>query len=121
MARIARVVVADVAHHITQRGDGRQFILADDAGRRVYLDLLRRAVGLHGVSVLGYCLMSNHVHVVAIPHRAEGLAAAFHQVMGVTRRTGMWPTPAAGTCGKGGFIPARWRRATCGRRCAMRN
>jgi putative transposase len=82
MARIARVVITDLAHHITQRGDGRQFILADDAGRMVYQDLLRQAVRLHGVSVLGYCLMSNHVHVVAIPRRPGALAAAFHHVHG---------------------------------------
>ena len=44
MARIARVVIADLAHPTTQRGDGGQFILADDAGRWVYLDLLRWAV-----------------------------------------------------------------------------
>ena len=43
MPRVARVVVADVAHHVTQRGNGRQFILASDAERLVYLDLLRQA------------------------------------------------------------------------------
>ena len=42
MARIARVAITDLAHHVTQRGDGRQFILDDDAGRMVYLDLLGR-------------------------------------------------------------------------------
>jgi sulfite reductase beta subunit-like hemoprotein len=30
---VARVVIADVAHHVTQRGNGRQFILATDAER----------------------------------------------------------------------------------------
>jgi len=48
----------------------------------VYLDLLRQAVRLHGISVLGYCLMSNHVHVVAIPRRPEALARAFRHVHG---------------------------------------
>jgi putative transposase len=33
MPRVARVVIADVAHHVTQRGNGRQFILATDAER----------------------------------------------------------------------------------------
>ena len=74
MARIARVVITDLAHHVTQRGDGRQFILADDAGRMVYLDLWRQVVRAQQVAVLGYCLMSNHVHVVAIPRRPEALA-----------------------------------------------
>jgi putative transposase len=73
MARFARVVVAGAAHHVTQRGNGRQFLLASDSERMVYLDLLRQAVHLHGVSVLGYCLMSNHVHLVLIPPAAEAL------------------------------------------------
>jgi hypothetical protein len=35
MAGLPRVVIVDVAHHVTQRGNGRQFILATDAERRV--------------------------------------------------------------------------------------
>jgi hypothetical protein len=42
MARLARVVAIGVPHHVTQRGNGRQFILACDPDRSVYLDLLRR-------------------------------------------------------------------------------
>jgi len=82
MPRVARVVMAEVAHHVTQRGNGRQFILATDAERQVYLDLLRHAVRLHELSLAGYCLMSNHVHLVVVPRRSEGLAEAFHQVHG---------------------------------------
>jgi hypothetical protein len=44
MARFARVVAVDVHHHVTQRGNARQFILAADAERMVYLDLLRQTV-----------------------------------------------------------------------------
>jgi putative transposase len=82
MARLARVVVADVAHHVTQRGNGRQFLLASDSERMVYLDLLRQAVQVEGVRVVGYCLMSNHVHLVLIPRRAEALAVALKQTHG---------------------------------------
>ncbi len=39
MGRFARVVVANVAYHVTQRGNARQFLLASDAERLVYLDL----------------------------------------------------------------------------------
>jgi putative transposase len=82
MPRVARVVIADVAHHVTQRGNGRQFILAMDAERLVYLDLLRQALREQPLAVLGFCLMSNHVHVVAIPQRAEVLAETFQHVHG---------------------------------------
>jgi len=82
MARLPRVVIVDVAHHVTQRGNGRQFILASDAQRMVYLDLLRQGVHPQGVSVVGYCLMSNHVHGVVIPRGPEALPVGFQQVHG---------------------------------------
>ena len=82
MPRMARVVIAEVAHHVTQRGNGRQFILASEAECRVYLDLLRQAVRDPELSVVGYGLMSNHVHLVVIPRRAEDLAETFQQVHG---------------------------------------
>ena len=82
MPRVARVVIADVAHHVTQRGNGRQFLLASDGERLVYRDLLRQALREQPLAVLGYCLMSNHVHLVAVPRRAEVLAEAFQHVHG---------------------------------------
>jgi hypothetical protein len=42
MARLARVVVPECPHHVTQRGNGRRFILQSDAGRQVYWQLLQR-------------------------------------------------------------------------------
>jgi putative transposase len=82
MPRVARIVVADVAHHVTQRGNGRQYILATDAERAVYLDLLRQGLRKQELSLLGYCLMSNHVHFIAVPRQAADLAETFRQVHG---------------------------------------
>jgi putative transposase len=82
MARLARVVAVDVAHHVTQRANARQFILNSDAERMVYMDLLRQAVQLNALSLLGYCLMSNHVHLVVIPHKPDALAVAFKEAHG---------------------------------------
>jgi hypothetical protein len=36
MGRFNRVVAADIPHHVTQRGNGRRFILDCDADRAVY-------------------------------------------------------------------------------------
>jgi putative transposase len=79
MARLARVVAVDVPHHVTQRANARQFILNSGPERMVYMDLLRQAVQLHPLCLLGYCLMSNHVHLVVIPHNADALAVAFKE------------------------------------------
>jgi putative transposase len=59
MTRLARVVAVGVPHHITQRGNARQFILNTDADRKIYLDLLRQSIELHSLALVGYCLMSN--------------------------------------------------------------
>ncbi len=41
MRRFTRVVAVDAPHRLTQRGNGRRFILDCDADRKVYLSLLR--------------------------------------------------------------------------------
>jgi len=74
MARLARVVAADVPHHVTQRGNARGFILASDTDRSVYLTLLRENIESCRVSLLGYCLMSNHIHLVVVPRKAERIS-----------------------------------------------
>jgi putative transposase len=82
MARFARVIAVEVAHHVTQRGNARQFILSGDGDREVYLGLLRENMEKHQASLIGYCLMSNHVHLVMVPHRTDGLAKALKQTHG---------------------------------------
>lgn len=82
MARLPRVVIADVPHHVTQRGNARQVILSNDADRVTYLELLREYSQLYGLSLLGYCLMSNHVHLVAVPHTPQALSDSLRQAHG---------------------------------------
>lgn len=42
----------------------------------LYLSLLREKASEHGLRVLAYCLMSNHIHLVATPERPDSLAQA---------------------------------------------
>lgn len=82
MARFARVVAAGVPHHVTQRGNGRRVVFETDADRMVYLELLDANAGLHWLDVLGFCLMSNHVHLVVTPRRPESLAQTLRHTHG---------------------------------------
>lgn len=82
MARFPRVVAAGVAHHITQRGNAGCLVFDTNADRLVYLRLLKEYCQLHALSVLGYCLMSNHVHLVAIPQRPDSMARALRYTNG---------------------------------------
>ena len=82
MTRLARVIAVGVPHHITQRGNARRSILQDESDRKVYLDLLRQSTESHGIAVVGYCLMSNHVHVIAVPEKGDVLARALKETHG---------------------------------------
>ena len=76
MPRVARIVIPDVPHHVTQRGNNRQdvFFAVDD--RSVYLQILAEQSGRAALDVLGYSLMTNHVHLVVVPRRPDSLAKA---------------------------------------------
>lgn len=74
MPRIARAVAPGYPHHITQRGNNRDNVFFDRDDRAKYLDLLTHFTRKHGVAIWAYCLMTNHVHLLAIPCDEEGLA-----------------------------------------------
>jgi len=76
MPRLARTVATGFAHHITQRGNNRQAIFFVDDDWQIYLDYLKQNSDKYGLEVFGYCLMTNHVHIIAIPHQADSLAKA---------------------------------------------
>ena len=82
MARLARVIAVGVAHHVTQRGNARRFLLEGDTDRRVYLDLLQQHLMSHDVLLVGFCLMSNHVHLIVIPNDQHGLALSLKHTHG---------------------------------------
>ena len=73
MPRIARTVIAGLPHHVTQRGNRREPVFFTDADRQAYLDWFGEYARKEGVSVLAYCLMTNHVHLVAVPETEDGL------------------------------------------------
>ena len=77
MPRLARPVFSGVPHHITQRGNRRENVFFSDADREAYLEWLAGYCAKHRVEVLAYCLMSNHIHVVAVPERGDALERVF--------------------------------------------
>ena len=73
MARMARVVLPGIPHHVTQRGNRRQKVFFCDDDFREYLEYLSVGCGLSGTTCWAYCLMPNHVHLVLIPESESGL------------------------------------------------
>jgi putative transposase len=73
MARLARLVVPGMPHHVTQRGNRRQQTFFNDGDYAAYLELMAEWCRERGVEIWGYCLMPNHVHLIAVPSTEDGL------------------------------------------------
>ncbi len=76
MPRQARLVVPGVPHHLTQRGNRRQRTFFCDDDYQTYIEIAAEAFANAAVEVWAYCLMPNHVHLIAVPATPEGLAEA---------------------------------------------
>jgi putative transposase len=82
MPRSARIVLPGVSHHLTQRGNDRQAVFLQDADYLKYLEFLCDYTGKYRVAVHGYCLMSNHSHLVLTPPDEKALARAIGRTHG---------------------------------------
>ena len=79
MARLARVVVPGMPHHVVQRGNRRQEAFFGEADYHAYLSLLVEWCSRCGVRIWAYCLMPNHVHLILVPDEAKSLCRAVAQ------------------------------------------
>ncbi|MCX6568541.1 MAG: transposase [Candidatus Aminicenantes bacterium] len=74
MPRIARVVIPGCPHHLIQRGNRRLRVFFSDEDKAFYLTLLNRQIVKHGISIWAFCLMDNHVHIIAVPKAKDSFA-----------------------------------------------
>lgn len=73
MPRRKRIVIPGHPHHVTQRGSRRQKVFFQNSDREVYLELLATNARRYGVDIVCYCLMTNHVHLLLVPHEEDSL------------------------------------------------
>ena len=74
MPRIARVVIPGCPHHIVQRGNRRLKSFFSDDDKELYCRLLKQQAAKYGIVFWAYCLMDNHIHLIAVPQRVWSLA-----------------------------------------------
>lgn len=74
MPRRARVTVANVPHHIIQRGNNRSACFYADEDYHQYLEWLGQYAAEKECEVHTYVLMTNHVHLLVTPKHETELA-----------------------------------------------
>jgi len=76
MTRMTRAVAVGGRYHVTQRGNRRQQTFFCEGDYQTYLSLMAEWCSCYGVEIWAYCLMPNHVHLVAVPSAEDGLRRA---------------------------------------------
>ncbi len=71
MPRQARIILKDTPHHIVQRGHNREAIFVEATDYRYYISTLKEWKEELNIKVYGYCLMTNHVHLIINPGKEE--------------------------------------------------
>ncbi|HXT07801.1 MAG TPA: transposase [Roseiarcus sp.] len=99
MARLARIVLPDVPHHVTQRGNRRMAIFSERADYGLCRDLIAELLKAHGVVCSAYCLMPNHVHLLLTPTLPDAAASLSRAVGEAHRRFTAFVNARARTTG----------------------
>jgi REP element-mobilizing transposase RayT len=134
MARLGRVVVANYPHHVVQRGHNKAVVFGEEADYRYYLSTLEDVKEVYGVKVYGFCLMTNHVHLILHPGESmSGLGQLMKRLAGRQTRLVNRQESRSGTLWEGryksspvetdayllapcvGIVVARWSATPCGR------
>lgn len=120
MARLPRIIVPGLPHHIVLRGNNRQVVFFEEENYAAFLEWLGEAAGNEGCQVHSYVLMTNHFHLLMTPDSPEGISRMLQSVgrryvryiNGAYRRSGtLWE-------GDSGLRP--WmRRTTCWPVCGI--
>ncbi len=76
LARLPRIVVPGLAYLVTQRGNRESDVFVTPEDRAHYRDVLASYAGRYGLDLWAYCLMPNHVHLLAFAREAEALSRA---------------------------------------------
>ncbi len=74
MPRKPRFFLPNVPVHIVQRGHSREQVFFDDADYQAYLGWLQEAAKRYDCDINAYVLMTNHIHILATPHEAQGIS-----------------------------------------------
>ncbi len=77
MARLPRIVIPGLPHHVTQRGNRRAQTFFCDEDYTLYRYLLSEAAKKAGSEIWCYCLMPNNVHIIIVLSHEDGLRATF--------------------------------------------
>ena len=93
MPRRPRIVVNNTPHHIYQRSASGKALFFTENDYRAYLEILNEQADRYKTDILAWCLMRDHINLVATPRKKNSLAKtigrthfAYSQYIGKRRK-----------------------------------
>ncbi len=80
MGRKPRIIAEGYPHHVVNRGHNGQVIFRSDFDMHIFSGLLSHYLEKTGCSLMAYCLMANHIHLMLKPEAREDLVELMHAV-----------------------------------------
>ncbi|WP_165075057.1 REP-associated tyrosine transposase [Paludisphaera rhizosphaerae] len=74
MGRSLRLVEDGLVYHAINRGNNRDVVFLDDDDHAAFLDALGRTQAKYPFRLFGYCLMSNHFHLLLRPEEGVSIS-----------------------------------------------
>lgn len=74
MPRSPRIVIPGLPHHVTHCGNNRQNVFFSIENYAKYLGILKNHSSAYGLLINGYCLITNHIHLIVTPKTESSLA-----------------------------------------------
>jgi REP-associated tyrosine transposase len=78
MPRLPRGQISGYAYHVINRGNGCATVFHDEEDYSIFLDLMATVKSRHHLKVFGFCLLSNHFHIVLEPVSLNALSQCMH-------------------------------------------
>lgn len=79
MPKLPRIVVPGCPHHVINRGNRRQTVFFSEEDKKFFYELLKRETAKAKIDIWVYCLLDNHVHLIAVPEKEDSLAKGIGQ------------------------------------------
>jgi putative transposase len=70
-------------YHVIARANRREMILGSTAMKDIFLSVIKRAKEEYSFSVINYCVMGNHFHLILEPHENENLSRIMQWILSV--------------------------------------
>jgi putative transposase len=74
MGRLPRAVDEGLVYHALNRGNNRADVFNDDADRTAFLEALAKTKERYPFRLFGYCLMTNHFHLLIRPESGQSIS-----------------------------------------------